>query len=238
MTSGTAARRGDALGAAARGAAFGTALVAALVCAAPGRAQPPAPPVDTTGLASGPFATMEMLYERTIFGIDVLRLRIRFGPGTAADLRARVDGRPWSDALADSVAAVALRARNVLVSSRFQRDVGLDRFLESLNDQLRNARERGLLTAAEVEEIEGDTRAQYAPLRDRGIREDDIMWYRIRDDRLHVVVQSADGVVLVEERVEGPERRMAVLAGYFARGSDFRDDLVRSLPTREGEGVP
>ncbi|MEX2530487.1 MAG: hypothetical protein WD960_06915 [Gemmatimonadota bacterium] len=188
-----------------------------------------APPVDTTGLAEGPWASMEMLYERTIFNVDIFRLHLTFGPETADSLQALAAGRRYDGALADSLAHVALRSRNVLVRTRFLRDVGLDQFLDGLRDNLRNAREEGLLTREEEETIARETAEQYAPLADRGIREGETMWYRIRGDSLHVAFQARDGSVPVEQRPVGPERRLSVMAGYLAPGSEFREKLLRSL---------
>lgn len=194
-----------------------------------GQAGEPAPPVDTTGLAQGAWATMEMLYERTIFNVDIFRLHLEFGPETADSLQALAVGREYSSALADSLAETALRSRNVLIRTRFLRDVGLDQFLDGLRDNLRNAREQGLLTREDEETIARETVEQYAPLEDRGIREGETMWYRIRGDSLHVAFQTRDGSIPVEQRPVGPERRLSVMAGYLAPGSDFREKLVRSL---------
>lgn len=207
-------------------------VVAVGLMAAPAGGQTPdgPPPVDTTGLASGPFATMEMLYERTIFNVDVLRLTLHFGPETARELEAVARDRSGSDELEDELALTALRAREAMVRSRFLRDVSLDQFLDGLRESVGNARERGLISAREEEVILSETEEQYAPLRKRGIREGEIMWYRISGDTLDVAFQALDGEVLVRSRPVGPERRLAVLGGYLAPGSDFREELVRSLP--------
>jgi hypothetical protein len=173
---------------------------------------------------------MEMLYERTIFNVDVLRLTLRFGPETARELESVARDRSLSDELEDELALTALRAREAVVRSRFLRDVSLDQFLDGLRESVANARERGLISAREEEAILSDTEEQYAPLRDRGIREGEMMWYRISGDTLDVAFQALDGEVLIRSTPVGPERRLAVLGGYLARGSDFREDLVRSLP--------
>lgn len=206
-------------------------LLLATLTAAPVLAQAPAgpPPVDTTGLADGPYATMEMLYERTIFNVDVLTLTLRFGEETAAELRRLVEGRSYGDALADTVARVALDAHDVLVRTRFERGVSLEQFLDGLRDSLERAREAGLITDEEHRTILGDVDVQYEPLAEDGIEEGEIMWYRIRGDSLHVAFQALDGGVPVEERPVGEERRLGVLGGYLAPGSDFREKLIRSL---------
>lgn len=206
----------------------------------PVAAQSPAgpPPVDTSGLAHGPFSTMEMLYERTIFNVDVLTLTLRFADETAAELERLAEGRSPSDALADSLARTALEAQDVLVKSRFERGVSLEQFLGGLRDGLDRAREAGLITGEAHRTILADVSVQYEPLADRGIEEGEIMWYRIRGDSLHVAFQALDGSVPVEERPVGPERRMGVLGGYLAPGSDFREKLIRSLFSASPDAPP
>ncbi len=185
-------------------------------------------PVDTTGLGSGAGATMHMLYERTIFRVDVLDLTLRFGPEAAqrlSDVLSSSDGRRSDDALANT----ALDARQVLARVVFRRDVRLGQFLDGLESNLRAARSAGIVSAGEFDTIMRDVRAQYESLRERGFRDRDTMWYRVRGDSLHVVVQSADGAILLDERVIGPERRRSVLGGYLAPGSDFRKGLLESI---------
>ena len=189
----------------------------------------PAPPVDTTGLARGPFSTMAMLYERTIFNVDILQPEMGFDAATARTFSSLIQGRSYDDALAQEVVDVALAAPDVIVRTEFLRDVSLDQFLGGMRENLRNARESGYLTREQETLITRETTAGYASLEDRGIREGEVMWYRIRGDTLHVAFVGLDGEVLVEDRPIGPERRMAVLGGYLAEGSDFRETLIRSL---------
>jgi len=205
------------------------ALLVVVVGTAPAAAQDRGAPVDTMGLAEGPFSSMDMLYERTIFNVDVLRLHMVFGPETAATFSDLVGEGSYDGEVAERVAEAALASEDVLVRSRFLRDVSLDQFMDGLRDNLRMAREQGFLTPEEEATIRRETQAQYAILSGRGIRKGETMWYRIRGDSLHVALESLDGEVLLEDRPVGPERRMAVLGGYLARGSDFREKLVRSL---------
>lgn len=219
------------------------ALLTALVSSAPPVPAPGVPPrvadttevpVDTTGLASGPTATMEMLYERTIFRVDVMRLTLRFGPETAGELGRIAGGREYGGPVADSVARAAVGSRNVLVRSRFVRDVSFGQFMEGLRRNLGNARDAGFLSSEEYRTIMSDIESQYEPIRGRGIRDGETMWYRVRGDTLHVALQTLDGSVLIDRRPVGPERRRAVLGGYLAPESDFREELIRSL-FRDGD---
>jgi hypothetical protein len=186
-------------------------------------------PVDTTGLGSGPFASMQMLYERTFLRVDVLRLHVRVGPETTA----RLQSLTAAGASGDSLAAAVMQAGNVLVRSRFLRNVSFDQFIDGLQTNLDHARRARFIDRSEFERIMTDVVSQYAPIRQRGIRNGDAMWYRIRNDSLHVVMVDSDGSILVEENPVGPERRLAVLGGYFAPGSDFRAPLLRSIGRAE-----
>lgn len=186
-------------------------------------------PVDTSGLGSGPYATMETLYERTIFRVNVLRLTLQFGPATTEELERLVAGRGYDAPLAESVAVAALEARDVLVRSRFLRDVSLDQYLEGIRENLGDARDAGILAAPEHEAILADMEDHYEPLRARGILSGDTMWYRVRGDRLQVSLQAEDGSIPMELTAQGSEHRRAVLGGYLAPASRFRDPLIRSL---------
>ena len=192
----------------------------------------PLVPIDTSGLADGRYASMEMLYERSFLRVDVMRLSLRFGRETADRLEtflvSRNDGGSGTDAQ-DTVADIALEAQDAIVHGVFLRSVSLPQFLKGLLSNLERARDAGVVSDEEFRAIEADVRVQYLPLEVRGLRPGDGMWYRIRGDSLHVVTQGANGEVLIEERAVGSERRRAVLGGYLAPGSDFRKGLTRSL---------
>ena len=189
-------------------------------------------PVDTTGLSSIPGADMEMLYERTLFRVDVLQLSLRFGEDTADQLTRMVAGRDYDEDLAVSVTDRALQARDVLVRSRFLRDVSLEQFLDGVRDNLRDARDAGLLTTDEQQRIVAGVATSYQPLRESGIRAGETVWYRIHGDRLQVAFQALDGSLTLDLSFEGSEHRRAILGGYLAPASDFRDGLIRSLFAR------
>ncbi|MFW6084069.1 MAG: hypothetical protein ACODAA_02545 [Gemmatimonadota bacterium] len=175
---------------------------------------------------------MAMLLEKTIFQVDVLELEVRFGPEATTRLDSLIAASSPSerpDGLTDSVAAIALEARDALTSLEFLRDVGLDRFLEGIRDNLRRALEGGLITAEEFEGIARALPGWYDFLRDRGIRSGDRMLQRVRGDSLRTVYISAAGDTLLDQTDRGSHRRLAVLGGYFAPGSDFREGLVDSL---------
>lgn len=192
-----------------------------------------APDAIDTNLGAGPNATMGMLLEKSIFQVDVLQLEVRLGPEATMRLDSLIAASGSASAspevLGDSVAAIALGARDALTSLEFLRAVGLDRFLDGIRDNLRRAEEGGLITPDEFEGISNALPAWYDFLRGRGIRSGDRMLQRVRGDSLRTVYISAAGDTLLDQADVGSHRRLAVLGGYFAPGSDFREGLVESL---------
>jgi len=189
----------------------------------------PSVPIDTTGLGSGPAARMHMLLERTIFKVDVLTLEVRFGTATAARIERLLASPGGREGLADSVANAVLAADDALARLEFQRHVRLDQFLDGIRDNLRLATRAGILSPAEFRSISSDLPDWYAFLSERGIRSGDRMHQRVRSDTLRTVYVGAEGDLLLDQVDVGPERRLAVLGGYFAPGSDFREGLVASV---------
>lgn len=202
---------------------------AAALLAAPAPAAAQTVPLDTAGLAAGPFARMEMLLERTIFRVDVLTLRVRLGPEDARRVERLAAGRDYSKALADSLAPVAAGSTDAFARIEFQRGIRLGQFVSSVRGNMRKARDAGYLTEEEYRKIADALPGWFAFLRERPIRRGDELLYRIRGDSLRTVFRTADGEVLLNQTDVGPERRLAVLGSYFAPGSDFREKLIRSL---------
>ena len=191
---------------------------------------------DTTHLATGPYASMQTLLEKTIFQVNVVDLTLRYDSATTARIRRAVEGREYSDALADTVAAAVLGARNVNAHLDFRRDIGLDRFLESVHENMMKARDAGMLADSAFRRFEGELSGWYSALEGRGVKDGDITRYRIRGDSLWVVYRSAAGDTLIHRTDVGEQHRRAVIGGYLAPGVDFREGLVRSLFEEQGGG--
>lgn len=189
----------------------------------------PAAAADTVELASGPYARMNTLLEKTIFQVNVAELTLRYDSATAARIRDVAEGSEFSERAADSVTAAVLAAERVDGRLEFRRDVGLGRFLESLRKNMQKARDAGILEDAAYRRFRGRLREWYAALEGRGVREGDVTEYRIRGDSLRVLFRSADGEELIDRRDVGEQHVLAVLGGYLAPGADFREGLVRSL---------
>lgn len=211
-------------------ACLALALLAGFHLVTPLRAQVPS--VDTAALGEGPQARLHMLLERTIFRVDVLALEVRLGADAAARLQAVLGtsaGGPDPDALRDSVAAIALDARDALTRLEFERNISLDRFLDGIRRNLRRAARAGIVSPADYRSISASLPGWYAFLEGRGLRSGDRMLQRVRGDTLRTVYVSASGETLLDQVDVGPERRLAVLGGYFAPGSDFREGLIDSV---------
>jgi len=206
-------------------------VFALLLGAAPLAAQSadatPASPVDTAGVVATP--RLHTLLEKTIFQVDILTLDVRFGPETAARLDSLADGSGYSEALADSVLAVALDARDAWARMEFQRDFGFDRFQEGMTGSLRAAVKAGIVVPATYDSIVSSIPDWYDFLPERGVKDGDEIFYRVRGDTLHTVYRGAGGQVLLDQVNVGPDRGRGLIGGWFAPESDFREGLVKSL---------
>ena len=185
--------------------------------------------LDTAALAHGPYGRMEMLLEKTIFRVNVLTLTVRLGPDDAARIAALAGAGPVSPTTRDSIARIAARSTDAFARLEFRRTVSLGQFVDAIRTNLGKAVGDGFLSEADARRIGDALPRWFSFLEERKIHEGDRILYRIRGDTLHTVFLSADGEVLLDQTDVGPERRLAVLGSYFARGSDFRKGLLRSL---------
>lgn len=209
------------------------------------------PPAPLSGQSDCPMhdnpLQMQMLLEKTIFNIDVLWLTVRIDGDTATQLRAMTEGRRTEER-ADSIARLAVGATCADVRLDFVRDVGLDRFFESVRQSLGAAREAGFIEPRTYRLVDESLPEWYAFLEGRGIRDGDRMTYELRGDTVNTRYHAADGDLLLDQTDVGADRRRSVLAGYFAPGTDFRDALIENLfaeetgaersPVREPEAEP
>ncbi len=190
------------------------------------------PTPDTASLAPDPGARLETLLEKTIFKVDVLSLHIRFGTETARRLERAATAEIGRDALADSVATIALDSRDVWARIRFERDVRLDQFVDGVVEDLAKARRAGIIDETAYRGVSADLPRWFGFLEDRRIRDGDQIWYRIRGDTLRTIYVGVDDGVLLDQTDVGPDRRLAVLGGYLAPGASLRKGLVQSFIDR------
>jgi hypothetical protein len=199
-----------------------------LVVALPGATGWAQAEVPLTAPASQPAVRMHMLLEKTIFKVNVLTLDLWLGPVTARQLAPYVEGA-HGPAAPDSIAHLATYSRNAWARITFLRGVGLNQFLNGIEDNLRRTWQAGILTEAEYEMISRGLPAWFAPLSERNILKGDRLFYRIRGDTLHTVFQTVTGQIPIDQTDVGVERRLSVLGGFLVEGSDFRQGLLSSL---------
>jgi len=185
-------------------------------------------PADTLDLATGPHSEMQMLLQKTIFKVDVFTLRVRFGAETAARLETLAAGR-LDSSIEDSIANVAIQARNAWAVIDYLRDVELGQYLEGVRKNMKRAAEAGLISGEDYDVICSELPILYAPLEERKILRGDRIYYRIRGDTVQTLYWGRAGDTLLDHSETGPERRLAVMGGYFAPKSSFRRPLVESL---------
>jgi hypothetical protein len=177
---------------------------------------------------SEPSVRMSMKLEKTIFKFDVLTLTLWLGPDTTEKLVPFL-GQLDQQAARDSVAHIAMDSRNAWARITFHREVGLDRFLAGIDDNMRRARRAGILSSSGYETISSDLPRWFAPVSERGFRSGDRLFYRIRGDTLRTVLATASGWTPIDQVDVGPERHLAVLGSFLVEGSDFRKGLLASL---------
>lgn len=198
----------------------------------PVAAAPQEAAMDTASLATGPTSEATTLLEKTLFRIDVARLRIRFGPETAGDmanLLARGAAGGNRAVLEDALAHRALRAIDAWAILRFERGIGFERFVDGIRDGVEVARRAGYVDPSFARSLSDSLPGWYARLRQRGVKEGDVMMYRIRGDTLRTVFRTVEGDLAVDQTDVGTQPRLAVLGGFFGPGSDFRAGLLASL---------
>ncbi len=185
--------------------------------------------MDTASLSSGPYSQATALLEKTLFRIDVARLRVRFGSETADALESLLAGGEASEERTRAAVALAVQSRDAWAGLSFLWGTDFRRFLEGIRDGVETAFAAGLLDASFAQRLSDSLPAWYSPLEERGIRDGDLMMYRIQGDTLRTVFVTVDGQVLVDHTDVGPQARLAVLGGFLEPGSDFRAGLLSSL---------
>lgn len=216
-----------------------TAAVFSLASAAATVPAQSEPDMDRDELATGAFSRMHMLYERTIFNVDVLTLEMRFDQPTQRTFREMARGRSYTDDLAERIATAAVDAENVFLEVRFERGVGLDRWVDGVRENLRMARVWGLIDETTYRHVSEQLPHWFRSIAERGFREGDRILYRAYPDRLRTVlkrIQPNVRLTLVDRRspdlqavlqidlnkAETLVRRPAAIAGCHHREGSAR----------------
>lgn len=200
-------------------------LSATPICAAEG-----APPsLDSPELAQGRYAAAHMLLEKTIFEIRVADIDVRFDRPAQSHFAELSHDQPYSEALEERLAAVAIGATHAVVQMKFLRDIPFHRWLGGVRDNLGQARAAGLITAQTERRVGDGIPDLFAAIRERGYQKGDRLVYAVTPEALRTVVVSAGGQVLVDTADRDPAVRRVVLASFFAPQSDSRAPLLRAL---------
>ena len=207
---------------------FAAGLAASLFVGSILYAAPP-PSLNSAELASGPYSSMHMLLEKTFLNVDVLTVDVRFGKKVHPELVKLAKGKQYSEALGNQVANVAIKADDAVVQLKFVRDVSLDQWIDAVRENLQQARDAGLITAAVQQKVSNGLPQWFSAIKERGYLSNDRVLYRVQADKLRTVVVAANGKVLVDRTDGGRDAPHVVMASYFAPKSDFRELLVKSL---------
>ena len=105
------------------------AVLVALLAVIPARG-------DGARLASGQYAHMQMKLEKTLLGIDAVRVDIWFDEVTRDRFRELAEGHSYSEQLAERIARTALEAEDVHIQLVFLRHASLSEFLDAVRDQV------------------------------------------------------------------------------------------------------
>lgn len=186
---------------------------------------------DLSLLPDGPFSTMHMLLEKTIFSVDVLTLDVRVDPATAAEIGRALAGAEEPDEETESaVARAALEADELVGRIEFQRGVSLGQFLDAVDDDMRKAVDVGWLEPAAYRSVRDGLPKWFSFVGERGgIRDGDRLSYYVRGDTLRTVFSTPDGEILLDQTDVGRQHVVALVGAWFAPGSSFREKLVESL---------
>lgn len=215
-------------------------LVAVFAVSAPLAAQNGDPASDLSGPGDAPRlsnlpdaegATLGMKLERTILGIDVLALTVRFDSATARAIsKITADVEEPDDELERRLAELAIAPERAVARIEFLRGVSLDQFLGGITDDMGQAVEAGWIEPRTFEMLGDSLPPWFGFLEKRRIREGDLLLYGIRGDTLRTVFWGLDeGQILLDQTDVGREHALALLGAYFAPGSSFREDLIESL---------
>jgi len=205
-------------------------LMALFVFTAAPAALAAVPDLQEDRRATGPYSRMHMLLEKSVFAVDVLTVEVRFDPATQVRFRTLAQQRGDSETFMGRMAEAAVHADEVFIRLEFKRDVALNRWVAAVRESLEKARHAGIIDESTLRHVSDNLPVWFHGIADRGFRYGDRILYRGYPDRLRTVLVTADGKVLLDQTDAGTAPRLALLGGYLAPGTDFREPRIRSLP--------
>jgi len=183
---------------------------------------------DAAPVANDRYGHMHMKFERTWFGIDVANVDVSVDEATRDRFREIAAGQRYSEPVAERIARTAMQAENVDVQVVFLRRASLGEFLDAARKNLAHARDAGYISQDTFASAWRGVQSDFSGLAKRGFKSGDRLVYRARPGSLQTTVMSSDGVLLDLTSRDAGARR-AMIASYFAPGSDFRKGLIKDL---------
>ncbi len=183
---------------------------------------------QTAPPANDRYGHMHMKYEKTWLGVDVANVDVTFDDATRNRIRELTAGQQYSDQVADKIARAALEAEDVTVQVTLLRKAPFKDFLDAAQKNLEHARDAGYISQSQFATAWANVTTRFAPLKDRGFKKGDRLVYRARPGSLQTTVYSG-GQVLLDVTNANEDARRAMIASYFAPGTDFRKGLTKDV---------
>lgn len=207
--------------------ALALAATSCLLVPSPAAAQDP--PVYVGDLAQGRYGTMQAMVEKTFLGIDAYELTVRVDAKTAQVIERSAAGQSHTEQIEAQIAKAASEADHAYVRLIFQRNVSFDRFITGITENLDKALEAGMISAATHRRVTQGLPRWFSFLEERGVQEGEQLLYKLGPNSLRTVYLDAKGRELLDQTDQGADNPKAVLAGFFAPGTDEREALIGSL---------
>lgn len=179
--------------------------------------------------AHGPYSKMKTVLEKTIFNVDVLTVNVQLDPKVQAKVKDLLEGRQYNDELSEKMAHILMASQNMKIVLTFLRDTDFNRFISEVKNSIRCAAEAGAISKSEQDNAFQNLPQWFAPIQKRGIRNGDSLSYHISENKMHTLLRLQNGKTVVDQTDAGGSPRRVLLGSYFAKCSDFRDGLFRSL---------
>jgi hypothetical protein len=185
----------------------------------------------TAGLGTAEHGVLSMRFEVTFMKIDVADVEVFVTSADAARIEAAIgDGARTSEREA-AVTAIIADADPMAVSMRYLRDAGYDRFTKGIASGVDAAYQGEQLTDDERRSVHDQFLIAVAGLEERGVKEGDVLVYRVDEDQVSLRVVDAAGLHLADATYRGDMYPRAVRGMYVCCKSDFLEKLVRSAFT-------
>jgi hypothetical protein len=188
------------------------------------------PPADLTiGVGDGPHTKMLFKYEVTFMKFDVANVGAMVPPAVGFALEPYVEGQKFSEARAHEMGEILVECDPVLLSMEFLRDAGLHKFMKGHERNTEAAQKSGFISEEERAAILAGIEQDMAPVRERGVKKGDAVYFRVQGDDVRTVYIGVDGDELLDITRTDPVWTRAYRAGFFCPESKFRDKLIKSL---------